>query len=165
MRTPARAAMPAVALVTLAGAVALPAITSDAQTSGPREITVREKLRAIEFVHHKRSTRRDRLDMGDRVLTQQALFNESDARVGTLFTDCVNVGHKAAVFRAVLQCTATYRFRDGQVVASGVVRLSDRRAAAPIVGGRGAYRGASGEVRAGAPVRGYDSVDVLQLDG
>ena len=35
----------------------------------------------------------------------------------------------------------------------------------PIVGGSGAYRGAHGQVTPGAPVKGYDGVDVLHLDG
>jgi hypothetical protein len=34
----------------------------------------------------------------------------------------------------------------------------------PIVGGSGAYRGASGVVSTGKPVKGFDSVDVLRLD-
>jgi hypothetical protein len=86
--------------------------------------------------------------------------------VGTLFTDCVNVGGAAEVFKATLQCTSTYRFKDGEVVSAGVVRLSAGPATGfPIVGGSGAYRGAHGEVSAGAPVKGYDGVDVLHLDG
>jgi hypothetical protein len=35
----------------------------------------------------------------------------------------------------------------------------------PIVGGSGAYRGASGQLTAGEPVEGFDSVDILHLDG
>jgi len=34
----------------------------------------------------------------------------------------------------------------------------------PIVGGSGAYRGAHGEVSAGPPTKGFDSVDMLHVD-
>jgi hypothetical protein len=36
--------------------------------------------------------------------------------------------------------------------------------AVPVVGGSGAYRGVRGQLTAGAPVEGVDSVDVLDLD-
>src|SRR5215211_5570535 len=110
------------ALAAIAVAFALPAL-GGAQTSGARDLTVRDKVRAVKFVHHDRSARGDRLAMGDRVITRQAVFNESDRRIGRLFTDCVNVGRKAQVFKATLQCTSIYRFGDGQVVSQGVLRL------------------------------------------
>lgn len=163
MRTRMQAAVPAVALAALAAAVAFPALESDAQSPGTRDLVLREKVRAIKFVQHKRSTRGDRLARGDRVITQQGLFNESNTQIGSLFTDCVNVGPAARVFKATLQCTATYRLRDGQVVMSGLVRLGVPGARAPIVGGSGAYRTARGEVESGASVKGYDSVDILHL--
>ena len=37
--------------------------------------------------------------------------------------------------------------------------------AAAIVGGSGAHKGASGDITSGKPVEGYDSVDVLHLNG
>jgi hypothetical protein len=159
-----RAASAAVVAVLIA-AVAIPALTSAQQQSGTRDITVLEKVRAAKFVHAKPSTRGERLAMGDRVLTRQALFNESREAVGRLFTDCANVGRAASVFKATLECTSTYRFEDGEVVSAGVVRLSDGPATRfPIVGGSGAYRGAEGEITPGAPVKGFDTVDVLHLD-
>ena len=52
------------------------------------------------------------------------------------------------------------------VVASGVARLAAARGTRiPIVGGAGAYRLAGGDLEAARPVRGYDSVDVLHLEG
>lgn len=70
------------------------------------------------------------------------------------------------MFKATLQCTATYRFGDGQVVSAGVVRLDAARGQRfPIVGGAGAYASGRGEVEAAAPVKGYESVDVLHLAG
>jgi len=152
-------------LVAIAATAAVPAL-GGAQSSGARDITVRDKVRAAKFVHQDPSTRGDRLAMGDRVITRQGLFDASNRSIGSFSTDCVNVGGKAQVFKATLQCTSIYQFGDGQVVSQGVVRLSSSAPATgiAIVGGTGAYRSASGEVGAGAPVQGYDTVDVLHLD-
>ena len=157
-----RKALPALAIVA-AGAVALPALAS-AQSSGARDTTVREKVQSIRFVHQQRSTKGDRLATGDRLLTRQHLFDDANHAIGTLFTDCVNVGAAARVFAATLQCTATYRFADGQLVLTGVLHVGTAGTSAPIVGGSGAYRGARGEVTTGKPEKGYD-IDVLHLDG
>jgi hypothetical protein len=163
MFTPLRAI--SVAVVVAIAAVAIPALTS-AQTDGTRDVTVREKVRAVKFVHVNPSSRGERLAMGDRVLTRQALLDENGGALGTLFTDCANVGRRAEVFKATLQCTSTYRLKDGEIVSTGVVRLGSTQGLEfPIVGGSGAYRGAHGQVTPGAPVKGYDSVDVLHLDG
>jgi hypothetical protein len=70
------------------------------------------------------------------------------------------------VFNATLQCTSTYRFDNGQLVSAGVVKLdAGVRAGFPIVGGSGAYKAARGQITPGAPVKGYQGVDVLHLDG
>ena len=153
------------AVLALSAAVAIPALTS-AQTVGEREITVREKVRGAKFVHVNRSRRGERLAQGDRVLTRQALFADDGRAVGTLFTDCANVGRAADVFKATLQCVSTYRFKDGEVVSAGVAVLSAGGTIRfPIVGGSGAYRGAHGEVTSGKPAKGYQGSDVLHLDG
>jgi hypothetical protein len=159
-------ALAAAAVAAIATGVAVPALTS-AQTAGTHDINAREKVRAVRFVHAGAGARGDRLALGDRVITRQALYDESDRPTGTLSTHCVNVGRTAQVFKATLQCTSIYRFRDGQVVSSGVVRLAGSPSAAriAIVGGTGAYRSVRGEVQAAAPVKGYDTTDVLHLDG
>ena len=59
-------------------------------------------------------------------------------------------------------CTVTYRFADGQIVAAGAFKL-DGSAEVPIVGGTGAYAGASGTVKPGRPARGFDSADVITI--
>ncbi len=153
----------AVVIAALAAAVAIPAVTS---ADSAREITVRDKVRAVKIIDVAPKAKREDLSHGDRVLTRQAMFDERDRRIGTLFTDCVGVGPTAPLFEATMQCTSTWRFGDGQIVGEGIVRLSDRSPGArfPIVGGSGAYRGTGGEASAGAPVKGYDSVDVLSLD-
>ena len=159
-------AIAAAAAATIATTAALPML-SDADSSGARDITVREKVRAVSFVRAKKSTKGDQLAMGDRVITRQGLFDEQNHAVGTFFTDCVNVGHRAQVFSATLQCTSIYRFGDGQVVSSGVVRLGGDPAQIriAIVGGTGAYASGRGEVGSGDPVKGYDTVDVLHVAG
>ncbi len=162
MNTATRA-VTAAALAALAAGAAIPALTG-AQAPGGREITVREKVRSVKFVRAKASTKGDRLATGDRVVTRQALFDTANKPIGTLFTDCANLGLAAPVFKATLQCTVTYRFRDGQVVAAGQADLKPG-ARVPIIGGTGAYSLARGEVQARAPVKGYDSVDVLRLAG
>jgi hypothetical protein len=158
-----RKALPALAAVAVAaGAIAVPALTS-AQSSGGRDITVREKVQSIRFVHQKPTKTDDRLATGDHVLTRQRLFDEGNKAIGTLFTDCVNVGGPAPIFSATLQCTASYRFADGQLVATGLFAVGQVGASTPLVGS-GAYQGLQGEVTSGKPGKGFD-VDVLHLDG
>ena len=79
--------------------------------------------------------------------------------------ECTNIGRKVAAERAWLQCMQTYTFADGQIVTAGVFRLVDlEKLNVAVVGGSGAYSGVGGSLTSGAPVQGYDSVDVLHLD-
>ena len=148
-------------IVAAAGAAAIPALTG-AQAPGPRDVTVLMKVVGGFEVKHGKGAK---LATGDSLLIRLNMFDTGGARIGSAYTDCTNVGPKARAENAVLQCTQTYKFRDGQIVTSGVVKftaLDDLQIA--IVGGSGAYRGASGHIGSGAPVDGYDSVDVLHLD-
>lgn len=162
MRTSIRAALPAVGLASLAAAIAIPAISSEAQTS--RDITLREKVEAVNIDDIKPASKKQSLSQGDRVTTRQTLFDASNRRIGTLYTDCVNVGPTAQLFKATLQCEGTYRFSDGQVEIAGVARIAPGERFS-ITGGTGAYKGVAGEGETAAPVKGYDSVDILHLDG
>ncbi len=156
----------AAAGVTIATAVAVPALTGAQTSGGARDITVQMKLRGASQTQHNKSTRRDTLRPGDALTVRFAMFSPDGAGVGMAYGDCVNVGRKARNEKATLQCTQTYDFDDGQVVTAGVVNFSKLDGVSiPIVGGSGAYRGASGFLGAGKPVEGYDSVDVLHLDG
>ena len=106
------------------------------------------------------------LATGDAVLVRLKMTSPAGAALGTAYSECVNVGGRAKGEQATLQCNQTYKFRDGQIVTSGVVRFSHLDGLSiPITGGSGAYRGASGHLTLGTPVRGFDSVDVLHLDG
>jgi hypothetical protein len=144
-----------------AAAVAVPALTNAAPAA--QTITVHEKVTGLGFVHHAKSTKGETLAPGDSVVTSQSMKNDAGTAVGSLYTNCTDVGRKAKVFKAKLSCQTTYVFKDGEVVAAGEVTISDPAAALPIVGGSGAYTGASGVVNPGQPAKGDDSVDVLHI--
>jgi hypothetical protein len=152
----------AAALTAIAAGAAIPAITG-ANVSAGRTITVRDKVQQVQFIHQDASTPGEQLAFGDRVITRQGTFDSSDRAIGTLTTDCVNVGPAAEVFEATLQCTSIYSFKNGQIVAVGVVRLDNPSVRIAVTGGTGAYAKARGEVGAGKPVKGYDTVDVIRL--
>ena len=149
------------ALAAIGVAAAVPAFS--AAQSGPRELTVRMKVTNGAEVRHAKGSK---LATGDSLLIRLSMSSPDGAALGTAYTDCTNVGPKSAAANATLQCTQTYKFDDGQIVISGLVNFSALdNLAIPIVGGSGAYRGATGQVTSGAPVRGFDSVDVVQIDG
>jgi hypothetical protein len=158
------AAAAMVAVGAIAAVTAIPAMTG-AQTSGAREITVRMKVRGGTEIHHTKRAGSDKLATGDAVLVRLKMFSPSGAALGSAYTECVNVGARVNSFKATLRCVQVYKFRDGQIVTAGVARFSQlENLSIPIVGGSGAYRGASGQLTAGEPVEGFDSVDVLHLD-
>lgn len=130
-----------------------------------RRIELREKVKAVTFVHSGKAGQGERLATGDRAITTQRLFDPDGSPVGTLYTDCVNVGPAAQVFAASLSCVSTYRLAKGTLVGVGVVRLGAPGQSVPIVGGTGTYRDAQGDIAAGKPVKGYDSSDVVELEG
>ena len=153
--------MALVAVAAIAAAVTIPALTG-AQT-GPREITVRMKVRGGSG---GQARQRGQAGAGDALIIRLAMFSPDGSALGSAHAECVNVGRRANAENATLQCVQTYKFKDGQIVTAGLVKFSALDdLAGPIVGGSGAYRGASGQVTSGEPVRGFDSVDVLQLDG
>lgn len=146
----------------MTAATALPALTG-AQTTDAREITVRMKVTAGAQAQHGKKG--ETLATGDSVLVRLKMSSAAGAALGTAYTECVNVGTRAKGERATLQCMQTYKFKDGQIVTAGIVNFSQLNGLSiPIIGGSGAYRGATGHLTAGAPVRGFDSVDVLHLD-
>jgi hypothetical protein len=162
MRTRTRAIAAATAVAALGGA-GIPALTG-AQTTGERELTLRGKVVAGAEVKQGRG---EALATGDALIVRLRFSDATGAPAGTAYSECTNVGPRARPMNAVLQCTQTYDLRDGQIVTSGVVRFSapPQSLAVPIVGGSGAYRGARGQLTAGTPVRGFDTVDVLHIDG
>ena len=159
---PLSARVVAVAAAVLAVAVAIPALTS---ADSARTITVQDKVRAVKIIDVAPKSKRDKFSQGDRVLTRQAMFDTNDRRIGTLFTDCAGVGPTAPLFGGLLQCTSTWQLRRRP---SGGRRhdpaAANPDARFPIVGGSGAYRGASGEAAAGASGEGLRQRGRPELD-
>jgi hypothetical protein len=156
------AAIAMTAVAATAAANVIPALTG-AQTTQGRQITVRMKVIAGAQVQHRRKGHM--LATGDSILVRLKMTSPAGAGLGTAYSECVNVGPRARGEQALLQCTQTYKFNDGQIVTAGVVKFSQLKSLSiPIVGGSGAYRGASGHLTDGPPVRGFDSVDILHLD-
>lgn len=155
----------AVALAATAAiaAAALIVPTASSGKNGGRTVVVREKVRSVTTVHHSPATKGQALATGDVVLTRQGMFAKSGRSLGTLYTDCTNVGPTAAVFAATLQCTATYRFAAGELIAVGILQLAPGTGSLTILGGTGVYLGARGSITSGPPVKGYDTVDRLNL--
>ena len=162
MTTKTRATAALAVVAAIAAATAIPALTG-AQTIDGRQITVRMKVTSGTPVQHGKKG--ETLATGDSVLVRLKMTSPTGTALGTAYSECVNVGARAKGEQATLQCTQTYKFKDGQIVTTGVVKFSQlKNLAIPIVGGSGAYRGARGQLTDGVPVRGFDSVDILHLD-
>jgi hypothetical protein len=155
-------ALAATAAVACAAAV-VPAL-SGAQ-AGPHDVTVLMKVRGGHEVHQAKKPK-GKFAPGDQLIVRLAMFDTGGARLGSAYLSCVSVGKKAPAGAAAQQCTQTYEFKDGQVVASGIVRFNQiDKLSAAIVGGSGVHTGANGQVTSAPPPKGYDSADVLHLDG
>jgi Allene oxide cyclase barrel like domain len=147
----------------LASATVIPSL-GGAQAPAVTELTLKMKVVGAAHVKHAKNVKGDKLAPGDLLVVRLKAFGADGAAVGSAYTECTNVGKKASSANATLQCTQTYNLRDGQIVTAGVIRFSAiDDLAIPIVGGSGAYRGATGEVSAGAPEPGFDSVDLLRF--
>lgn len=152
-----------IVVTSASAAVALPAITGARTPDRARTITVQVKV--VDIAKDDVAPKsRSKVSLGDRLITRQSLYDANRKAVGTLYTDCSGVGPTKPVFGATLQCLATYRFGDGQIVAAGTTRLTGGTPL-PVVGGSGAYAGARGSVQLTQPARGFDSADVITIDG
>lgn len=157
-------AISAAGVVALSLGVAVPALTT-AQTPAATVITVQEKVQTVIQDDVAPKAKRQSVSAGDRLITRQSLFDADKRRIGTLYTDCTSVGPTATFPRLTLLCTVTYKLGDGQIVAAGTARFNDDTSELPIVGGTGAYAGARGAVKTTKPIKGYDSADVLTING
>lgn len=148
----------------VAAAVAVPALTT-AQSPEARTITVQEKNVRVAMDDVAPKSTRNRVSLGDRLITRQSLFDAGNRATGTLYTDCTGVGPTKALFGgARLLCTITYTFADGQLTAAGVAALNGKAPVA-IVGGTGAYANAHGTVQTTKPAKGYESADIITITG
>lgn len=156
------------AAVALSAGVAVPALTS-AQSSGARTVTVNLKVQSVAMDDVAPKSKRGPaggVSLGDRLITRQSMFDPaSKRRVGTLYTDCTGVGPTKPFPAVTLLCRLSYNFSDGQIVAAGSFKLDDAKAGVPIVGGTGAYAGASGSFKSAQPAKGFDSTDVITITG
>ena len=154
----------AVGVAALSVGIAVPALTT-AQTPTSTVITVQERVQTVVQDDVAPKAKRQSVSAGDRLITRQSLFDGDKQRIGTLFTDCTSVGPTAMFPRLTMLCTVTYKLGNGQLVAAGTARFSDDTSELPIVGGTGAYAGAQGTVRTTKPMKGYDSADVITING
>jgi hypothetical protein len=146
-------------------AAAVPALTGAQAPPSPRDVTVLMKVLGGHEVAHAKKPR-GKMSPGDQLIVRTAMFNTSGARVGSAYLSCVGVGKKAPAAVATQQCTQTYEFKDGQVVGSAILRFDEiEKLSAAIVGGSGTYSGANGQVTSTRPPKGYDSADILHLEG
>lgn len=135
-----------VAAIAVAGAVALP-ITAGSAQSGPRTFTVTNGKETM-FLDDvaPRTLKRGRLTMGDRIVSTQNV--KIDGKVaGTLHFDATITNRKPqpwSRFTAMLRSTLV--LKDGEMFGVGYVDAADGRDRSTIVGGTGAYSGATGTV-------------------
>jgi hypothetical protein len=149
--------------IALAAAVAVPVLTNAQTPPATTSITFQETAPhvAIDDIAPK-SKARETVGLGDRLITTGPIFDAAHKRLGSIYTDCTNVGATKPVFKATLQCTVTYQTATGQIVAAGLFKL-DGTGQLPIVGGSGTYTGAHGTVTSGKPAKGFDDADIITL--
>ncbi|CAA9504445.1 MAG: hypothetical protein AVDCRST_MAG67-2233 [uncultured Solirubrobacteraceae bacterium] len=157
------------AAVAVSAGVAVPALTSAQSTGAARKITVNLKVQSVVMDDVAPKSKRGPaggVSLGDRLITRQSMFDPaSRKRVGTLYTDCTGVGPTKRFPAVTLLCRVSYTFANGQIVAAGSFKLDDADAEVPIVGGTGAYAGASGSFKSAQPATGFDSTDVITITG
>ncbi|HEV2057817.1 MAG TPA: dirigent protein [Solirubrobacteraceae bacterium] len=157
-------AISAAGVAALSAGIAVPALTT-AQTPAATVITVQEKVQTVVQDDVPPKAKRHSVSAGDRLITRQSLFNADERRIGTLYTDCTSVSATATFPRLTLLCTVTYKLGHEQIVAVGTARFNDDASELPIVGGTGAYAGARGTIKMTKPMKGYDSADVITING
>lgn len=137
-----------VALVASAALVAVFAGTVSADHPGSTTLTFVERNNqgTFEFVDVRpRSFRRGepRISPGDMFLGSNPLYNAANTRRrGKLFFKCTAIVGAKRFERATFQCEGTARLSNGTLAISVLLRGGDP--AGPVIGGTGAYEGASG---------------------
>ena len=99
----------------------------------------------------------DRL-LGDRIITNIDLFDDSDIKVGTGAGVCTIFS--VPPLDTLVECLSTAVFAKGQIIFGGVAPLPEVGASAQfgILGGTGDFRKARGEVIAVVPAPGISDV-------
>ena len=145
MNRPLATAATAAAALAAAGSAAI-ATTGSPSAAGAQQ----SQARTLTFASPFDSGRTAQVDVGRRGFSpgdsffttgEKLLDPASGRRVGAADGMSVVVGRAG---QGTVTVTATFRLRDGQIHAHGLVRHSDRPQSVPIVGGTGAYEGARG---------------------
>jgi hypothetical protein len=156
-----------VALVAAAaGVVAAFAGTSSADHPGSQTLTFveRNNQARFEFVDNRpRSRKRGEpsVSAGDMLLISNALYNAANTRrEGRLFAKCTAVLGARRFERATFLCELTARLSNGTLVGS--LRSKGIATGGAVIGGTGAYEGASGSFS--LELRRRTSVDTFHFD-
>jgi hypothetical protein len=160
-----RGALTAALLASAAGMAAL-AGTVSADHPGSTTLTFveRNNLGTFEFVDVRpRSFRRGepRISPGDMFMGSSPLFNAANTRrEGKLFFKCTAITGAKRFGRATFLCEGTARLSDGTLALS--VLFKGGATGGPVIGGTGAYEGASGSFT--SDERRRTSVDTFHFD-
>jgi hypothetical protein len=156
-----------VALLASAALVAAFAGTVSADHPGSTTLTFveRNNLGTFEFVDIRprspRPGQNPRISPGDMFMGSTPLFDAANARrEGKLFFKCTAITGARRFERATFICEATARLADGTLAISVLFKGGDP--GGPIIGGTGAYEGASGSFT--SDERRRTSVDTLHFD-
>jgi hypothetical protein len=88
--------------------------------------------------------RSERVSPGDMFVGSNALYNAANTRrQGKIFYKCAAVLGKKRFARSTFLCEATVRVSNGTLALTAILKGQDP-AAGPVIGGSGAYEGASG---------------------
>lgn len=137
-----------VALVAIAALFAALAGTGSADHPGSQTLTFVERNNqgTFEYIDHppKAPGRSESVSPGDVLLGTNALYNAANTRrEGRLFFKCTAVRGAKRFERSTFLCEVTVRLSNGTLVASAVLSFG-KPVAGAVIGGSGAYEGASG---------------------
>jgi hypothetical protein len=158
----------ALTVVLVAGAALLTALagTVSADHAGSTTLTFVERNNqgTFEFIDVRpRSTRRGEpsVSPGDMFLGSNPLYNAANTRrQGKLFFKCTAIVGAKRFERATFQCEGSARLSNGTLAISVLFKGGDP--GGPVIGGTGAYEGASGSFT--SDERRRTSVDTFHFD-
>jgi hypothetical protein len=156
-----------VAVVAAAAAVvAAFAGTGSADHPGSTTLTFVERFNqgTFRFIDNrpKAPGRSQSVSLGDTFLGTTPLYNAANTRrVGRYFFKCTAVRGARRFQRSVFQCEGTATLSNGTLVTSGIVR-GGRTDPGAVIGGTGAYEGASGSYN--SDERRRTAVDTVHFD-
>ena len=136
-------AVASVAFFMIAGS---PDSEAQAQAVAPTTITLKELEKGSTFKHVRNTKTHNQRSMalGDLFAFTNPLADASGARVGKLHVSCVATVGNANFLKGVLTCTAVMTLRDGALMVQTNSSPGARTTTGAVVGGTGAYAGASG---------------------